>query len=579
MNQTLRILLFGALAVGLFAGCGSSDPASDSGPCRTETDCPDGLACVSGECIDAECVTGDECASGVCIDNVCDVADAGGEDVTNDVVRDVPLDDTGERDTGGDDTGTEDGGVDATPDAEPDVDYGPLEYTIEPADGATDVAIDASIVVTFNQPMNALRFIPANLTLTPLGGEPIAREISYDPATWSLTLSPAGPEQYLQPATPYIFRMAEFIGSESGETLGEPQLFSFATETFAGTDFHGELARAWAPVVYQQAAEARYDTFTRFDYDDDLDTSNNLDNAAAAHPGHVYYAVVETPTHWFVTYMLYYPGARPNDDTLAEHDTIGIQMIVEKSEDEPLGELFAWSTFYRSTYTGWAMDAAWYGERTPADGDGLEDRLPVEWIENDRNVSLFVESGHHSICLPNAGIGRCVPTTGDGAPFEEGISGLVYRAGDEAQAIGDAESTELTYALLSFVDEIWVLRDRVTGEDALFGGTTTYRPAELEGEMTRPGAGLSFPTSFVFEHDGLSFGDLPFLYARDEAFPPDTGWWFVDPVWVAAEKWTLPETASTDYCFNPWLGIDARDSEELEGCTPSDYTLPEPEAP
>jgi hypothetical protein len=578
-----RFLLVPTALAFVVSACGDSTP-DETGPCRVDDDCGEGQQCDTGVCVADECTDSADCEAGlICLDGDCAVdPDAGDAEPDAGDATDASSDATDGSADGADSDVVEpdaDSGDSAEADSAdaPDVDYGPLSWVVRPSEGTMNVALDTTVEVEWNQPMNALRFIPANLTLSSYDGASFSRAINYDPETFVLALSPESEEDApLPPATPIYFRMEEFLSSTSGLSLGDPVTTRFVTAGYGGVEFQQSLAVSYAPVVYQQIERSGIDTFTNFEFDGDEDLTNNLDSAArpAPNPGHVYYAVLETDTHFFISYVLYYPGVEQNRTETAEHDMIGMQVIVEKTVADPLGRLWAASLMQRSSYSGWAMQASWYAETTLADGDDIQARLNPDALEDGRRMPLFVESAAHDGCFVGYPDGRCTPTSGEGAPFEEETRGVIYRAGGVAQRVGDGPDTALTYVLLPFTDAVWLRRDLTAGPGAPFGGSELYYPPfeDEASETLRPGAGRFFPATLAYAHDGDSFGELPFTWARNESFPPDNGLWFVDPAWLAAEKWALPDTASTTYCFNPWLGIDARNDRVT--CTDPDFTLP-----
>lgn len=97
-----------------------------------------------------------------------------------------------------------------------------------------------------------------------------------------------------------------------------------------------ELAFHYAPVHYQDTDSSDYPSeyITSFDYDSDRDMSNNWDNRGIAHwPATGYYSVVETCTHYFISYSFYHP--RDWSDTVFdqehENDLEGAIMAVRKN--------------------------------------------------------------------------------------------------------------------------------------------------------------------------------------------------------------------------------------------------------
>lgn len=97
-----------------------------------------------------------------------------------------------------------------------------------------------------------------------------------------------------------------------------------------------ELAFRYAPVHYQDTDSSDYasEYITAFDYDADRDTSNNWDNRGIAHwPATVYYSVVESCTHHFITYAFYHPRDWTDTafDQEHENDLEGAVMAVRKN--------------------------------------------------------------------------------------------------------------------------------------------------------------------------------------------------------------------------------------------------------
>jgi hypothetical protein len=565
------------------SACGQEDEATQ---CNNYFDCDAEQACIQGVCTAGECRTSDDCAEGLeCVASTCitaevapdagDAADAQPDDVFMDAspeeVADAPeeVDDAPDSDIEFTDLG-------------PDVDFGPLEFTIAPGDGVLDVPLNAVVTVQFNQPMAELTLIPSNLDLNPWEAEGPYPFVTYDPETFVLTVTPCeGPTPTpecqnvlpLQPSTPYDFALTPFIRSQSGLAVPNGTRVRFYTAGAVGTEYHRALAETYAPVIYQEVEQAKYDTFTDIYFDGDALITNNLESTRVANRGTTYWSVVETTSHFFITYLLYYPGRQVNDVEVAEHDLTGIQVIVEKVAGDPFGRLQAFSTFYRETLGRWAMTNDFYsGGVAPVGGANLSGRLPADRVEGGRRVAVFVDAGNHALCIPNVGLDRCQPASGPTAPFDRNATGVVYRVGPTAQRIGDGPNDALTYSLTSFVDSLWVFRSRTSGADSLFGGRIVYGAPESAPGVLRPGDGITFPSALQSDNDGDSFGDLPFAFGRSTAFPPDYGVWFVDPAFYADQQFELPGSVSVDYCFNPWLNIDNRDV--TEGCTPSVFSLP-----
>lgn len=84
---------------------------------------------------------------------------------------------------------------------------------------------------------------------------------------------------------------------------------SFASSGYAVTDF--DLAFHYAPVHYQDTDDSDYpaDYVTSIDYDFDWIATNNWDNLSNGQwPAAAYYSVVESCTHYFITYSFFSPA-------------------------------------------------------------------------------------------------------------------------------------------------------------------------------------------------------------------------------------------------------------------------------
>jgi hypothetical protein len=106
--------------------------------------------------------------------------------------------------------------------------------------------------------------------------------------------------------------------------------------------FRAELALRWAPIHHQDvhrngvhALGGAADFITAYDFDGDDDASNNWDRAGDlrhALAAHAYFSVVETSTHWYVTYLFFHPRDWSSTflETEHENDSEGMLMAVAR---------------------------------------------------------------------------------------------------------------------------------------------------------------------------------------------------------------------------------------------------------
>ncbi len=560
------LLVFSAF---LLSAC-ATDGKQEAVSCQTTADCPLGEVCLDGSCAAAECRTEAQCAADHdCVNGRCMAPDADtgvdagddtdtGGDTGGDTVADTDDADT-QADTDADEVVEQDADTSDEPEV---VDFGALEViATTPSNGDVSVSTVAEPIIYFNQPLAPQTLIAGSTirTLSHSGGV-VPRSLVYNPADWSVTLAPDVPGTQLQPATPYTVQVRDQVRSESGETLASWYEFQFVTAAPGGRENHETLARAYAPVVMQQVNDPAIDTFAELGFDGDTDPGNNLDNASGAHPGYTYYIVSETETHWFIGYTFYYPGVRLNTVTTAEHDSWTAMVVVEKTASS-LGEFRAVFTYYLDVSNAWLAPSAWYGEGRDI-GENEEDiagRFLQAALENDRNITVFVEGERHAPCPLGANsteIG-CVQSVGGNAPFDNDVTGLTYREGPFAQVMGQSADDALEYGLFDVTNEIWLKRYLTDGNDLTdlpvrFASDFEYSPRD-----SRPGDGIKLPERLVSEPDVTADHTLlPFAYEAPPIQEP--GMWYVDPAYVASEHLSFPETFSTDYCYNLFLGIDRR---------------------
>ena len=117
---------------------------------------------------------------------------------------------------------------------------------------------------------------------------------------------------------------------------------------------NADLAFHYAPVHYQDTDSSDYpsDYVTAFDYDSDRVSTNNWDNRGnGLWPATGYYSVVESCSHYFITYAFYHP--RDWSDTIFdqehENDLEGLLISVRK-DGSPYGVLEGMLTVFHTDF-------------------------------------------------------------------------------------------------------------------------------------------------------------------------------------------------------------------------------------
>lgn len=173
----------------------------------------------------------------------------------------------------------------------------------------------------------------------------------------------------------------------------------------ATTAFKAGLALRWAPVHYQDTdvtgdhgLSGKADYLAAINYDGDWSGTNNWNNLSRfAATGHGYYSVVETGTHWFITYAFYHP--RDWTDTpllynLDEHenDLEGLLAVVKK-DGSTYGNLQAIVTVAHSDFYSFVPA----GSPLQANQEGIDGTLSLESYNGELHPVTAQEAKGHGL--------------------------------------------------------------------------------------------------------------------------------------------------------------------------------------
>ena len=261
-------------------------------------------------------------------------------------------------------------------------------------------------------------------------------------------------------------------------------------------DEHLELARRYAPWILNEVdrdpERGRQDLPTRADFDGNLRGDDNWERFDHFElPPVVYYAVVGSETHWFLTYHLFHPRDwTPFDLGLHlthENDGENLQVVVERRSGRVvllLAQAHYDGRAFANPGSGFADgDEPIRGPLILVDGDGRIDP------QGEHAVVTVERCGHGIHGLADEAID--VEFASDGrARFGE--AGLVLRPARKDESVaeprldaGDDASvgagSPVPYALASTVASFWPgLRDGwLVGEDGLFDGSLELVTPEL----------------------------------------------------------------------------------------------------
>src|SRR6478752_1652098 len=144
--------------------------------------------------------------------------------------------------------------------------------------------------------------------------------------------------------------------------------------------FRAELALRYGPIHHQDvhtrgahSLGGAADFIAAFDFDGDHDASNNWDNAGDPRfplAAHAYFSVVETSSHWFITYQFFHPRDWSSIffETEHENDSEGVMLAVAR-DGSRFGALRAAVTVAHSDFYSYVpATSRWSSGRENVDG-------------------------------------------------------------------------------------------------------------------------------------------------------------------------------------------------------------------
>lgn len=313
----------------------------------------------------------------------------------------------------------------------------------------------------------------------------------------------------------------------------------------ADNNRHRKLAEYWAPFIAQESWwQPKADVPTRFDYDGDWNGDNNWDNLdAGTSQAYVYYAAVETGTHWFLHYNFFHPRDYSDNciaGTCHENDNEGVILAVRKGEGE-FGTLEVMETLAHNNVYSYTNETRL--RKGAHDIDGKID------FHDGHHPIVFLEAGGHGALGAASSNSTYSPSRGD---FRTG-SGMtfVYKGAAERPAHGNDRN--VGYDLLP-IEETWWARTQQQGAKT-FDSPYVYEPFG-----NRPGGGRRYMGAFLGRKHGANKAK-PFWGWHDERTRRgkvlNTGQWALDPAYAVTKNLIFPAALPVDlnYVYNPFLGV------------------------
>jgi len=294
-----------------------------------------------------------------------------------------------------------------------------------------------------------------------------------------------------------------------------------------------DLALHWAPVHYQDvdptgshAISGRADYVTRIDFDGDWNGRNNWDNAGSAatsaFAAHAYYSVVETSTHWYITYLFFHPRDWVDYffDTEHENDAEGLLTIVQR-DGSTYGELRAIVTVAHTDFYSYTPSGSTWG-------DGEED------VDGTLQLASYSGSSHPVTAQQSKGHGLKARPDYD----IEGGDGIIYYPSlTTAEVPSSVNDRDVKYKLIDIfaAGGLWEKRN----DSNLFASWGSFAGDKTGG----CGSGALACNE--------NAANAPWGW-DDSNDVPGRGEIATDPAKLAAEYFSFPESLSRSYTYNPY---------------------------
>ena len=335
------------------------------------------------------------------------------------------------------------------------------------------------------------------------------------------------------------------LGKPANPNRGEPPVTEPLTP----------IVEQYAPFIYAETDKSggRQDIISNNDFDGDLVGNNNWESFDGFElKPTAYYAILETETHFFVSYHLFHPRDWNHftfwlNDT-HENDGENFQVVVRKSDGQVV--LLWTQAHYRSCVyanPGSGVDSGQTrinGAFQVVDSNGVPD-------EKGTHACVFVESQGHGI-YGTLGSDSEVRVNSDGGYVFNGGSGLLFRparADEEVNEPANTSSGQVAYQLDSITMKLWpLLRDgKLTGDGKLLDGSYHYQDELVDiKEVPRFYDGNRFSGPFGSDR-GISPFALDFSFSRGTL-----GALFFNPAKRYAERLRMTGPWSREYISYPF---------------------------
>lgn len=319
------------------------------------------------------------------------------------------------------------------------------------------------------------------------------------------------------------------------------------TSALDSSDKYLPLVENYAPFVAQETwFEPKADYLARFDYDGNWKGNDNWENLQiGSSKAFVYYAVMETETHWFLIYNFFHPRDYSDFCVAAschENDNEGLIMTIRKDVTK-FGKLEVMETLAHNNVYSFTNNSAI--KKGIHDIDGK-----VEFYENTHPI-IFIEAGGHGIYSSDSKSSLFDKAKMD---FKQN-TGITYIYKQKAENPSYANDRNIGYALLPIYDEWWTKGNQENNQATeTFDDFYVYEPFG-----NRPRANSKYISGAFHGETAAKNQAKPFWAWFDRKTKDkkvlNTGQWALDPAYSVSINLKFPADlpVSLRYIFNPYL--------------------------
>ena len=355
--------------------------------------------------------------------------------------------------------------------------------------------------------------------------------------------------------------------SSSARAVGPISIYQ---ATASETSAYREIAARFAPIFYQALGEnPRSDYITNFDFDGDWRGDNNwehTDDQKFPLRGFIYYAVSETPTHFFIHYAVFHPrdykGGERKGLILSEIIREGIK---RGSGHDPTGLLSEAGVAHENDMEGALVVVAKNGtdlnrarvafvETLHHDdfspyltGESAPQGFGIFKTDKQR-VLLYVEPKGHGI----------EPYSGDDKQTAK-KEFLIYKFAGRAEDPDKQKDSTVGYELLPIQATLWP-KARIGKEDKGVTYATSHDYAEISISVVQANGRVDVKKikvgeigeTFAGNSGGVNMARPPWAWFDKHHRDDPLGLWFFDPASIIKRDFNLPESFSTAYVRLPF---------------------------